>query len=62
MAIGVETSGRLTIGQTVPMRDQKPNLRACIFVDGAPIVGEIVNTILAPDAKLSKADSSYPTR
>ena len=47
MAIGVETSGRLTIGQTVRICDRKPNLRACISVDGARVVGEIVNTILA---------------
>ena len=48
MAAGVETSGALTLGQTVPLRDQKPNMRVCVSVDGAHIVGEIVRTILAP--------------
>ncbi len=47
MAIGVETSGVLSIGQTVPIRDQKPNIRVCVSVDGERIVGEIVSTILA---------------
>ena len=47
MAIGVETDGALTLGQTVPMRDQEPNMRVCVSVDGTRIVGEIVSTILA---------------
>ena len=46
MAIGVETSGALSLGQTVPLRDQKPNMRVCVSVDGTQIVAEIVNTIL----------------
>jgi inosine-uridine nucleoside N-ribohydrolase len=48
MALGVETSGALTLGQTVPMRDQEANMQVCVGVDGARIVGEIVSTILAP--------------
>jgi purine nucleosidase len=48
MAIGVETAGTLTVGQTVPMRDKEPNMRVCVSVDGTRIVGEIVKTILAP--------------
>jgi hypothetical protein len=37
----------LSVGQTVPMRDQKPNMRVCVSADGARIVREIVSTILA---------------
>lgn len=48
MAIGVETSGRLTIGQTVPLRDEKPNMRVATRIDGPKIVDDIVRTILSP--------------
>jgi hypothetical protein len=49
MAVGVETSGALSRGQTVPMRnrDQKPTMRVCVSVDGERIVREIVSLILA---------------
>lgn len=47
MAIGVETGGALSIGQTVPLRDQKPNIRVCTRVDGMSIVKDIVSRILA---------------
>lgn len=48
MAIGVETQGRLTIGQTVPLRDGKPNMRVATKIDGRQIVDDIVKTILSP--------------
>lgn len=48
MAIGVEVEGRLTIGQTVPLRDHKPNMRVCTKIDGRRIVDDIVATILTP--------------
>ena len=51
MTVGVETSGALSLGQTVPMRGQKPNMRVCVSVDGARIVGEIVSTILAKERR-----------
>jgi inosine-uridine nucleoside N-ribohydrolase len=47
MAIGVETAGELTQGQTVPMRDQETNMRVCVSVEGTRIVEDIVSTILA---------------
>jgi purine nucleosidase len=47
MAIGVETAGTLSIGQTVPLREQPSNMRVCTSVDGPPIVERIVETILA---------------
>jgi purine nucleosidase len=57
MTVGVETSGALSLGQTVPMRGQKPNMRVCVSVDGARIVGEIVTTILAsPERAVVKAN------
>ena len=46
MAVGVETSGALSLGQTVPMREQIPNMRVCVSVDGTRTVKEIVATIL----------------
>jgi purine nucleosidase len=51
MAVGVETGGTLTLGQTVPIRDQKPNMQVCVSVDGARVIGDIVETILAPAEK-----------
>ncbi|MBP2167194.1 inosine-uridine nucleoside N-ribohydrolase [Erwinia toletana] len=47
MAIAVETQGRLTLGQTVPLRDQPANMRVCTGVDGQAAVRDIVATILA---------------
>ncbi|WP_297082656.1 nucleoside hydrolase [uncultured Demequina sp.] len=46
MSLSVETSGSLTLGQTVPIRDAKPNVRVCVDVDGARVVDELVATIL----------------
>jgi len=46
MAIAVETTGRLSLGQTVPLRDHKPNMRVCTGVDGRAVVNDIVDTIL----------------
>jgi len=48
MAVGVETTGTLSIGQTVPMRDAPANMRVCVDVNGQEIVDHIVTTILAP--------------
>lgn len=56
MAVGVETSGALSLGQTVPIRDQKPNMRVCVSVDGAPIVGKIVSTILAASERPAQSE------
>jgi inosine-uridine nucleoside N-ribohydrolase len=47
MAVGVETNGALTLGQTVPLRDGAANMNVCVDVDGARIVQAIVDTILA---------------
>jgi inosine-uridine nucleoside N-ribohydrolase len=46
MAVDVETRGELTIGQTVPVRDAPPNLRACVDVDGPVVVRSMLETIL----------------
>lgn len=46
MAVGVETGGRLTLGQTVPMRGALPNVRVMVDVDGATAVESIVAAIL----------------
>jgi len=48
MAIGIETAGRLSYGQTVPLRDHAPNVRVCTFIDGRKIVKDSVNMIIAP--------------
>ncbi|HEY0209593.1 nucleoside hydrolase [Acerihabitans sp.] len=45
MAIGIETAGRLTLGQTVPLRDAPPNVRVCTGIDGRKVVSDIVSTI-----------------
>lgn len=45
MAIGIETQGRLTVGQTVPLRDTPANVQVCTQIDGHKIVSEIVNII-----------------
>lgn len=47
MAIGIETEGRLTVGQTVPLRDVSANTRVCIKIDGQKIVGDIIRTIVS---------------
>ncbi|MFN8195794.1 MAG: nucleoside hydrolase [Nocardioidaceae bacterium] len=49
MALGVETAGVLTVGQTVPLRDASPNVHVLVEVDGPRVVDEIVRTILAHD-------------
>ena len=46
MAIGIETVGRLTVGQTVPLRDAPTNVRVCTQIDGHKIVSDIVKTII----------------
>ena len=46
MAVGVELTGALTSGQTVPLRDAPPNLRALLEVDGASVVDDMVRRIL----------------
>ena len=45
MAIGIETQGRLTFGQTVPLRDTPNNIRVCTHIDGHQIITNIVKTI-----------------
>ncbi|WP_435947301.1 nucleoside hydrolase [Dryocola sp. BD586] len=46
MSIGIETQGKLTIGQTVPQRDMPDNVRVCTHIDGQKIVQDIVQTIV----------------
>lgn len=46
MAIGVETEGRLSLGQTVPLRDMPDNVRVMVDVDGHAAVESIVASIL----------------
>ena len=46
MAVGVETSGRLSIGQTVPLNHVAPNIDVCVDVDGPAAVESIVSTVL----------------
>jgi len=45
MAIGIETVGRLTLGQTVPLRDTPTNVLVYTQIDGHKIVSDIVKTI-----------------
>lgn len=45
MAIGVETQGRLTRGQTVPLRDRSPNTHVMVDVDGAAAVRRVLRLI-----------------
>lgn len=47
MALGVETRGELTLGQTVPIRGAEPNVQVCVDVDGAPVVEGMLRTILS---------------
>lgn len=46
MAIGIETQGRLTLGQTVPLRDTPANVRVCTRIEGQKIVNDIVRVIV----------------
>ncbi|GAA3614616.1 nucleoside hydrolase [Nonomuraea rosea] len=46
MSVGVETRGTLTAGQTVPLRDDHPNMRVCVGVDGPQVVDGILRSIL----------------
>jgi inosine-uridine nucleoside N-ribohydrolase len=46
MAIGIETAGRLSKGQTVPLRDQPANVKVMTSVDGRRVVDAMVKTIL----------------
>jgi len=48
MAIGIETKGLLSYGQTVPLRDHAPNIRVCTSIDGRKIVKDSVKIITAP--------------
>jgi len=47
MAIGIETQGILSYGQTVPLRNQTPNVRVCSKIDGRKIVYDIIETIVS---------------
>ncbi len=47
MAIAIETKGRHTAGQTVPVREAPPNMNVCIDVDGPAVVDQILATILS---------------
>jgi inosine-uridine nucleoside N-ribohydrolase len=47
MAVGIETAGRLSIGQTVPLRDRPANVRVMTSVDGRRVVDAMVKTILS---------------
>ncbi len=46
MAVGIETAGRLSFGQTVPLRDHPANVRVMTSVDGRRVVEAMVKTIL----------------
>jgi inosine-uridine nucleoside N-ribohydrolase len=46
MAIGIETVGRLSVGQTIPLRDHPANVRVMTSVDGRHVVDAMVQTIL----------------
>lgn len=56
MAVAVELSGEYTRGQTVPLRDTPPNLRAMVEVDGAAVVDEMLRTILTLDSARDRSD------
>ncbi len=47
ISVGVELSGSLSYGQTVPLRDSPSNLRAIVEVDGRAVVDDIVRRLLA---------------
>jgi inosine-uridine nucleoside N-ribohydrolase len=46
MAVRIETAGRLSVGQTVPLRDKPANVRVMTMVDGRRVVHAMVQTIL----------------
>lgn len=46
MAIGIETVGRLSLGQTVPLRDHPANVKVMTSVDGKRVVDTMMKTIL----------------
>jgi inosine-uridine nucleoside N-ribohydrolase len=46
MAVGIETAGRLSSGQTVPLRDHRSNVSVMTSVDGTRVVDAMVKTIL----------------
>jgi inosine-uridine nucleoside N-ribohydrolase len=46
MAVGIETAGRLSVGQTVSLREQPANVRVMTSVDGRNVVDAMVKTIL----------------
>jgi purine nucleosidase len=46
MAVGIETAGKLSVGQTVPLRDHPANVRVMTSVDGTRVVDAMVKTIL----------------
>jgi purine nucleosidase len=46
MAVGIETAGRLSLGQTVPLREHAANVRVMTSVDGRRVVDAMVKTIL----------------
>ncbi|CAK9885914.1 MAG: Pyrimidine-specific ribonucleoside hydrolase RihA [Candidatus Erwinia impunctatus] len=48
MAIGIETTGTLTTGQTVPLRDTVANVNVYTDIDGRQIVQDIIKTIITP--------------
>jgi len=56
IAVAVELSGDYTRGQTVPVRENPPNLRAMVDVDGASAVGDMVRTILTLDSSPQYSD------
>ena len=47
MAVGIETEGRLSLGQTVPLRDLPPNVRVMTGVDGKQVVDAMMEIILS---------------
>lgn len=47
MAVGIETAGTLSLGQTVPLRDLPPNVRVMTGVDGKQVVDAMMETILS---------------
>ena len=47
MAVGIETRGSLSVGQTVPLRDHPANVRVMTSVDGRRVVDAMVQTILS---------------
>jgi len=56
MAIAVELAGDYTRGQTVPVREDSPNIRAMVSVDGAAAVDDMLRTILTLDPSHQSSD------